>query len=405
MGLTVLAAAAGGAWARRRALARLEARLGHELDRLRSALDAGLRDAIEASSRGQAELGFRLSSRVDEVRSGLSDSFSHRFHHLQQAQAEALGRLEGRVATELARLGRESQAQLERIRATVDERLQATLEARLGESFRLVSERLEQVHQGLGEMQALAAGVGDLKRVLTNVRSRGTFGEVQLEALLEQVLAPAQYDKNVATVPGSRERVEFAVRLPGRDADGSTVYLPIDAKFPQEDYLRLQDAYEAGDAPGVEACRRALAGRLAAEAAAVRAKYVAPPHTTDFALLFVPTEGLYAEALRLPGLTDALQRDAHVVLVGPTTLYAVLTSLQVGFHTLAIERRSSEVWRLLAGVKAEFARFGQSLAEVKKKLHEASAKIELSERRSRAVERSLRGVEGLPGPEVEEGEP
>jgi DNA recombination protein RmuC len=265
-----------------------------------------------------------------------------------------------------------------------------------------VSERLEQVHRGLGEMQALATGVGDLKRVLTNVRTRGTFGEVQLEALLEQVFTAAQYDKNVATVPGSRERVEFAVRLPGRDECGHVVHLPIDAKFPQEDYLRLQDAYDVGDAAAVESARRGLRTRLLDEAASIRAKYLAPPHTTDFALLFVPTEGLYAEALRLPDLVEVLQRDHRVVLVGPTTLYAVLNSLQMGFRTLAIEKRSSEVWKVLGAVKTEFARFAASLDDVKKKLQEASNKIEFSERRSRVMAKTLRGVDSLPEAEAKE---
>ncbi|MBI5444325.1 MAG: DNA recombination protein RmuC [Deltaproteobacteria bacterium] len=290
----------------------------------------------------------------------------------------------------------ENEAKLEQIRATVDERLQTTLETRLGHSFRLVSERLEQVHKGLGEMQALASGVGDLKRILTNIRSRGAFGEAQLEALLEQVLTPGQYDRNVATVPGSAERVEFAVRLPGRDPDGCVVRLPIDAKFPQEDYQRLQEAYEAGDRPALEAARRSLKARLLDEAAKIRSKYLAPPHPTDFALLVLATEGLYAEALRLPGLLETLQRDCRVVLVGPATLYAVLNSLQMGFRTLAIERRASEVWAVLSAVKAEFAKFGKSLEDVKKKLQEASSKIELSEQRSRAVERKLRDVETLP---------
>jgi DNA recombination protein RmuC len=294
----------------------------------------------------------------------------------------------------------DNESKLEKIRVTVDEKLQTTLENRLGESFKLVSERLELVHKGLGEMQSLASGVGDLKRVLTNVRSRGTFGEVQLAALLEQVLTPAQYECNCATVPGSSERVEFAIRLPGREDEEGVVRLPIDAKFPQEDYLRLLDAYDAGDAAALETARKALRVRLLNEAATIRAKYVSPPHTTDFALLFVPTEGLYAEVLRMGGVAETMQTEQHVILVGPTTLYAVLSSLQMGFRTLAIEKRSSEVWKILAAVKTEFGKFGESLSVVSKKLQEASNKIEDSAKRSRAVERTLRNVEALPEPEA-----
>lgn len=389
-------AAAAGVRRHSRQVAELEERLGRDLDRLRTALEAALREGLQGAGRAQGEFALRVTGRLEESRAALLENLSSRFHDLQRAQGEVLGRLQGQVAADLERLRRDSEASLETIRATVDERLHATLETRLGASFRLVSERLEQVHKGLGEMQALAAGVGDLKRVLTNVRSRGTFGEAQLGALLEEVLAPAQFDRNVATVPGSRERVEFAVRLPGRDGDGSAVYLPIDSKFPQEDYLRLQDAYEGGDAAAAEEARRALRGRLLAEGAAIRAKYVCPPHTTDFGLLFLPTEGLYAEALRLQGLAETLQRDCHVVLAGPTTLFALLNSLHVGFRTLAIERRSGEVWRILGAVKAEFGRFGDSLAEVRKKLQEAGNKIDLSERRSRVLHRALREVESLP---------
>jgi DNA recombination protein RmuC len=394
-------AAAVGAWRRPRHVADLEERLGDDLDRLRTALEAALREGLQAGGRAQGDFALQVGGRIEESRASLLDNLSRRFHDLQRAQGEVFGRLQGQVAADLERLRRDSEAKLEAIRATVDERLHATLETRLGASFRLVSERLEQVHQGLGEMQALASGVGDLKRVLTNVRARGTFGEVQLGALLEQVLAPAQFERNVATVPGSRERVEFAVRLPGRDQDGSAVYLPIDAKFPQEDYLRLQEAYEVGDGAAADEARRALRARLLAEGASIRAKYLAPPHTTDFALLFLPTEGLYAEALRLNGLAEALQRDCHVVLAGPTTLWALLNSLHVGFRTLAIERRSGEVWRILGAVKAEFARFGESLADVRKKLQEAGNKIDLSERRSRALHRALRQVETLPEAEAQ----
>ncbi|GAB4263683.1 MAG: DNA recombination protein RmuC [Deferrisomatales bacterium] len=409
-GLLAALAAAAASWKTSARLARLEGQLAGELERLRGAVERASRDAIEAAGRTHGELALRLTGRLEESHRAVMETLVCRLQHLHEGQSESFAALQGRVADQLTLMRRENEDKLEQIRGAVEERLHSALEARLGQSFRLVSERLEEVHKGLGEMQALASGVGDLKRVLTNVRTRGTFGEVRLEALLEQVLVGSQYAKNVATVPGSRHRVEFALRLPGRGGQGSAVWLPIDAKFPQEDYLRLQEAYEAGDAEAVEAARRGLRTRLLAEAATVREKYLDPPHTTDFALLFVPTEGLYAEALRLDGLVEAMQRRSHVVLVGPTTLYAVLNSLQMGFHTLAIEKRSAEVWRILGGVKAEFGKFGRSLAEVKKKLQEASNKIELSERRSRAMERQLRDVEALPEgeaapelPETEDG--
>jgi DNA recombination protein RmuC len=298
-------------------------------------------------------------------------------------------------------------AKLDEMRRTVDEKLHATLEQRLGESFKLVSERLEQVHRGLGEMQTLAAGVGDLKKVLTNVKTRGTWGEVQLESLLEQVLTPDQYAKNVATIPKSSERVEFAIRLPGRhDTPGTAgsvatpVWLPIDAKFPREDYERLIDAQERADPVAVEEASRALEGRVRAEAKTIAEKYVAPPHTTDFALLFLPTEGLYAEILRRPGLTDMLQREYRVSVAGPTTLTALLNSLQMGFRTLAIEKRSSEVWQVLGAVKTEFRKFGDVLANTRRQLETVTRSIEAAETRTRQMNKKLRDVEALPGEQV-----
>jgi len=259
-----------------------------------------------------------------------------------------------------------------------------------------VADRLEQVHKGLGEMQTLARDVGSLNRVLTNVKTRGIFGETQLAGLLEQVFTPEQYAANVATVPGSNERVEFAIRLPGQRSDGVPLWLPIDAKFPREDYERLLDAQDRADPVGVEAAAKAIETRLRLEARSIRDKYVAPPHTTDFGILFVPTEGLYAEALRRPGLLEALQREFKVMLVGPTTLLATLTSLQMGFRTLALEKRSAEVWEVLGAVKTEFGKFGDVLAKTKKKLAEASDTIEAASVRTRAMERRLRGVESLP---------
>jgi DNA recombination protein RmuC len=282
------------------------------------------------------------------------------------------------------------------MRATVDEKLQSTLETRLGQSFQLVSERLEAVQRGLGEMQALAAGVGDLKRVLTNVKTRGTFGEVQLGALLEQILVAEQYAANVATVPGSADRVEYAIRLPGTE-EGSPVWLPIDAKYPIEDYQRLLDFQDAADAEGALIAGKALELRVREEAKRIHTKYVAPPHTTDFAILFLPTEGLYAEVIRRPGLSDQLQREYRVTIAGPTTLTALLNSLQMGFRTLAIEKRSSEVWQVLGAVKNEFSKFGTVLEKTRKQLDTVRNSIDNAGTRTRAIERKLRGVESLTG--------
>lgn len=296
----------------------------------------------------------------------------------------------------LAALQDGNEKKLDQMRATVDEKLHATLEQRLGESFKQVADRLEQVHKGLGEMQTLARDVGSLNRVLTNVKTRGIFGETQLAGLLEQVFTPEQYGSEVATVPGSSERVDFALRLPGQRADGAPLWLPIDAKFPREDYERLLEAQERADPVAAEAAAKAIELRLRTEARSISDKYIAPPHTTDFGILFVPTEGLYAEALRRPGLVDALQRECKVMLAGPTTLLAMLTSLQMGFRTLALEKRSAEVWEVLGAVKTEFGKFGAVLAKTKKKLAEATTTIDDATVRTRAMERRLRIVEALP---------
>ncbi|MEX3612407.1 MAG: DNA recombination protein RmuC [Burkholderia sp.] len=316
---------------------------------------------------------------------------------LSEANDRRLGEVRATLEQRLKEIEANNAVKLEEMRRTVDEKLHATLEQRLGESFRLVSERLEQVHRGLGEMQTLAAGVGDLKKVLTNVKTRGTWGEVQLEALLEQMLTPDQYAKNVATVPRRSERVEFAIRLPGREHYAQPVWLPVDAKFPREDYERLIDAQERADVAAVEEAARALDLRIRAEAKSIAEKYVSPPHTTDFALLFLPTEGLYAEILRRPGLTDQLQRDYRVTVAGPTTLTALLNSLQMGFRTLAIERRSSEVWHVLGAVKTEFGKFGEVLARTKAQLETVTRSIESAEQRTRVMNRKLKDVEALPG--------
>ena len=332
------------------------------------------------------------------------DAALHRFGQAQAEQLRALAdgndkrmtEVRQTVEAKLAAIQADNGQRLEQMRATVDEKLHATLEQRLGESFKQVADRLEQVHKGLGEMQSLARDVGSLNRVLTNVKTRGIFGEVQLAGLLEQVLTPEQFATNVATVPGSSERVEFAIRLPGQRSDGAPLWLPIDAKFPREDYERLLDAQERADPIAAETAAKAIESRLRIEARTIRDKYVAPPHTTDFAILFVPTEGLYAEALRRPGLMESLQSEYKVMLAGPTTLLATLNSLQMGFRTLALEKRSAEVWEVLGAVKTEFAKFGEVLARTKKKLDEASNTIVQAEVRTRAMERQLRSVEALP---------
>jgi len=324
-----------------------------------------------------------------------SDTLIEQLRALSQSNDQRMAEVRTTVEQRLTAIQLDNEKKLEQMRATVDEKLHATLEQRLGESFKQVADRLEQVHRGLGEMQLLAKDVGSLNRVLTNVKTRGIFGEVQLAGLLEQVFTPEQYGTNVETVPGSGARVEFAIKLPGRRDDGAPLWLPIDAKFPREDYERLLDAQERADAPGAEAAGKAIEQRLRSEAKTIREKYVAPPHTTEFAILFVPTEGLYAEALRRPGLMESLQREYRVTLAGPTTLLATLSSLQMGFRTLALEKRSAEVWEVLGAVKTEFGKFGEVLAKTKKKLDEASSTIDLAQTRTNVMARKLKSVEGL----------
>jgi len=323
-----------------------------------------------------------------ELRQSLND-FALRLEAIRETVEKRLGELQSR-----------NEAKLEEMRKTVDEKLQTTLERRLGESFKLVSERLELVHRGLGEMQQIAAGVGDLKKVLTNIKTRGTWGEVQLGALLEQVLTAEQYGVNIAPKPRGAERVEYAIKLPGREEGEAPVWLPIDAKFPQEDYQRLVEASDRGDAVAAELAIKALETRLRQQARDIRDKYLAPPFTTDFGILFLPSEGLYAEALRRPGLADTIQQESRVVLAGPTTLAALLNSLQMGFRTLAIQKRSSEVWKVLGAVKTEFGRFGEVLGKVKEKLDQASKQIEETQHRSRQIDKRLRDVEALPAAEA-----
>lgn len=352
------------------------------------AISSVLREQLEGNG---AQLKNQLSMLQESIIQQLAGTIQTTQQNAEQLRAALNERL--------AAIQADNATRLEEMRKTVDEKLHATLEQRLGQSFQLVSDRLDLVHRGLGEMQSLAAGVGDLKRVLTNVKTRGTWGEVQLEAMIEQVLTPDQYQKNVATRPGAGERVEIAIRLPGQGGD-KPVWLPIDAKFPLEDYQRLMDAHDRVDADQIEAAAKALEQRIRAEAKTIREKYVEPPHTTDFAVMYMPTEGLYAEVLRRPGLAEAIQRDHRVVISGPTNLAAMLNSLQMGFKTLAIEKRSSEVWGLLGTVKTEFGKFGDVIAATQKKLEQATNQFGEVGRRTRAIERKLRDVEALPLPEA-----
>jgi DNA recombination protein RmuC len=319
---------------------------------------------------------------------------------LTESNAQRMEAVRATLESKIKDLQTDNGTRLEEMRKTVDEKLHATLEQRLGESFKLVSDRLEKVHQGLGEMQQLAIGVGDLKRVLTNVKTRGTWGEVQLEMLLEQLLTPEQYAKNVETVPGTRERVEFAIKLPGTDNGRTPVWMPIDAKFPKEQYERLVEAAEHADAEGVAVAGQELERVVRFEAKKIAEKYLSPPLTTDFAILFLPTEGLYAEVIRRPGLADDLQRAHRVTIAGPSTLSALLNSLQMGFRTLALEKRTSEVWQVLGAVKTEFGKFGDALAATKATLERAAKNIESAETRSRQMARKLKSVEALPGDEA-----
>ena len=353
------------------------------------------RTQLAATQQAQEATLARLSEQQANALKRFADTLGDQLRSLSQSNDQRLTEMRGAVEQKLSAIQADNEKKLEQMRATVDEKLHATLEQRLGESFKLVADRLDQVHKGLGEMQNLARDVGSLNRVLTNVKTRGIFGEVQLAGLLEQVFTPEQYAVNVETVPGSGARVEFAIRLPGQRADGVPLWLPIDAKFPREDYERLLDAQDRADPVAVEVAAKAIETRLRLEARSIHDKYVAPPHTTDFAILFVPTEGLYAEALRRPGLVESLQREYHVMLAGPTTLLATLNSLQMGFRTLALEKRSVEVWEVLGAVKTEFAKFGDVLAKTKKKLDEASNTIDQAQTRANVMARKLKSVEAV----------
>lgn len=356
-----------------------------------------LRQELQGTLKGFDDSVMRQITGLVALEKQQLDTFSSQLGRLTETNEQKIESLKIAVEAKLTQIQADSAAKLEEMRRTVDEKLEGTLERRLGESFRQVSDRLEQVHKGLGEMQTLASGVGDLKKVLTNVKVRGTWGEVQLGNLLEQMLAPGQFEKNVATNPGSAERVEYAIKLPGKnEREGEVVWLPIDAKFPKEDYERLVEASERADVGAVEEASRSLEARIKDEAKTIQDKYIDPPHTTDFGILFLPTEGLFAEAIRRPDLAEFVQRKYRVMLAGPTTLAAMLNSLQMGFHTLAIEKRTSEVWAVLGAVKTEFGKFGGVIEKVQKKLQEAANVIDSAQTRSRAIERKLRGVEGLP---------
>jgi DNA recombination protein RmuC len=337
-----------------------------------------------------------MQQHVSEALQRSSDGLNVQLRLVSEGNERKLGEVRLVVEQRLTALQEGNEKKLDQMRATVDEKLQATLETRLGESFKQVADRLEQVHKGLGEMQSLAQGVGDLKHLLTNVKTRGIFGEAQLAALLEQVFTVDQYAAQIATRPGGKNTVDFAIKLPGRSDSGEPLWLPIDAKFPNEDYERLLDAQQRADAAGAEVAGKALELRIRLEAKSISDKYIEPPYTTDFAILFLPTEGLYAEVLRRPGLMESLQRDHRVVLAGPTTLLAMLNSLQMGFRTLALEKRSSEVWQVLGAVKTEFGKFGDVLAKVKSQTETVLNTLNSAEQRSRVMGKALRQVEALP---------
>ena len=361
---------------------------------------SSLRQEVAKTQKDANDSVIKVISEMNKSQQTRLDAVERRIKELSDKNETRIGQLRDTLDTKIKTLQDSNDKKLEQMRQTVDEKLQSTLEKRLGESFKLVSERLEAVQRGLGEMQNLATGVGDLKRVLTNVKARGTWGEVQLGAILEQMLAPDQYDRNVKVRPEATEVVEYAIRLPGAGPDmAERVWLPIDAKFPQEDYQRLLNATETADTDAVEQSLKALTKAIELSAKNIGEKYIAPPATTDFALMFLPTEGLYAEVLRQPGLLEKLQHTHRVVVAGPTTLSAILNSLRMGFRTLAIEKRSSEVWQILAAVKTEFGKFGEVLTRVKRQLDTASNTIDRTSVRTRAMERKLRDVEALPGDE------
>ncbi len=376
--------------------------LGDMDQALRREIATGARDGLAAAfdkvqqgTTAQAEALTHVQSALNQLTDTLRGGFDGFSQRLRQEQEQ----LRAQVDTKLGEIRSGNEAALERMRLTVDEKLQTTLEQRLGASFKQVSDSLKQVYESVGEMQALAAGVGDLKRVLTNIKSRGTWTEIWLETILTEVLAPDQYGRNVEILPGSNQRVEFAIRLPGDDT--APVWLPIDVKFPKDDYERLAEAATRGDQDEVERMGRAIEAHVRSSAREIRTKYIQPPHSTDFAVMFLPTEGLFAEVVRRPGLVDALQRECHIMVAGPTTVTTLLTAVRMGFRSLAIQKRSAEVWKVLGAVKHEFANFGGFIDKVSRKLAEAQKVIDDDlGRRRRAMDRSLREIESLPEAEA-----
>ncbi len=363
-------------------------------------LERELRREITESARGdraeQAQSLTAIQSHLTQSLATFQSNLTQQLQQITDGNALRMREVRDTLDVQLAQLQKTNTAKLDEMRQTVDEKLQSTLQTRLGESFKQVADRLEQVHKGLGEMQSLAQGVGDLKHLLSNVKNRGTYGEAQLGALLEQVFVAEQYAAQISTVPGSANLVDYAIRLPGKSEDGTPLWLPIDAKFPTEDYERLLDAQEKADALAVEVAAKALEGQIRKEAKSISEKYVSPPHTTDFAILFLPSESLYAEVLRRPGLMDSLQRDYRVTLAGPTTLLAMLNSLQMGFRTLALEQRSSEVWQVLGAVKTEFGKFGDVLTRIRAQTQTVLTTLDQAQTRTNVMNRALKKVEALP---------
>jgi DNA recombination protein RmuC len=379
---------------------RIDRTFREEIGRSREENSRSAKAQREELNASVIKLGEQISTTIGEISKRQKDQldiFTKQLNALTQSNEQKFDKLQEKVESQLKEIQDKNEKKLEEMRQTVDEKLHATLEKRLGESFKLVSERLEQVYKGLGDMQELARGVGDLKNVLTNVKTRGGWGEIQLENLIDQVLTREQYEKNVITKKGSSERVEIAIKLPGRDTiNNEPVWLPVDAKFPVEDYQRLLEAQDLANSVAIIEAGKAIEVRIRGEAKKIAEKYVDPPNTTDFAIMFLPIEGLYAEVLRRPGLAESLQREFRVVVSGPTTLAALLNSLQMGFRTLAIEKRSSEVWKVLSIVKTEFGKFGDILEKTQEKLKQASDTIDTAKVRSRAIERQLRDVQELP---------
>jgi DNA recombination protein RmuC len=378
----------------RREMADSASRARQELTQTFTAFQQALQTQGAEATRTQNAQMDAFALQLGGLQKNLGDTLHQSIQALSESNARRMTEVRETMERQLLQLQQTNAQKLDEMRKTVDEKLQTTLETRLSESFKQVAERLEQVHKGLGEMQNLAQGVGDLKRVLGGVKSRGVFGEVQLQALLEQVLTQEQYAKNVETKPRSNQRVEFALRFPGRGED--TVWLPIDAKFPREDYERLLDAQDRADAEGAAMAGKALEARVKQEARSISESYLSPPHTTDFAIMFLPTEGLYAEVLRRPGLMESLQRDWRVTISGPTTLLAILNALQMGFRTLALEKQASQVWDVLGAVKTEFARYADWVTDIRKSVEKANATLDKADMRTRQMVRALRNIEALP---------